>query len=719
MKLPLAILAFSASALLLSGFPSPAQVAADSRISPAATTYVWDVTGSWAMHSDSNYGSWDFTLVLTQSGTQLTGHIDGYGAGDIVGAITGNTISFERRNLVPYGQTQTYTGSLSQDGTSMSGTFVDPLFTPGGTWSATGVARHIQTDASCRILLLDTGSAWASESLDAIGVAYHVVSPSAFLTTQLASYDLLYIPSTFRDQSVTVPAQDALDALNSRSADIAQYVAAGGGIVALSEPVGNGNYAWTPMAVTASATNHSDNVKLARSHPVNDGLSDALLSNWGVASHHYFIQFDPRFSVLDTNADGQSVSLAANFGLGRIFITGQDPDFHSVEPFGSSPVDPGARMLLANAITWACGANFQQCDSPWGSADYDHLGQDPACNSSLNGNVYGKICDCGCALTAAADVLNFLGVSTNPSDLNTWLTQNGGYDDSGTYRGAIHWYGGRLPNGSWWGGVAAYANSKGVPLVGQKQDGECMARVSQSISEGDPIIVQVWNGSYQHWVLVTGQSGDTWSIHDPLGKQKLSDYGDCFQSVVYKSSNVVPRKLAAILVRAHSPVELVVTDPLGRRVGFDPRSGTSYSEIPDASYGVDTGVVGGEGVKEAIVNTPVDGDYTVDVIGSGTGTYSVEGEAYDQNQVLTPIVGPSGTTSPNQVDTAVIHYSSQPAAVGGIADLPDAPSEPQRLAQSSGGLSTPYAAIVVAAAAGLLAFAAAGWYARRRWLGRR
>jgi hypothetical protein len=123
-------------------------------------------------------------------------------------------------------------------------------------------------------------------------------------------------------------------------------------------------------------------------------------------------------------------------------------------------------------------------------------------------------------------------------------------------------------------------------------------------------------------------------------------------------------------------------------------------------------------MKTAWIESPMDGQYTITVIGTGTGNYAIDGEAYDDNGTITEVSGPSGTTTVNQVDTGVIQYSSQPAAVGGIAELPDAPGEPQRLAQSSGGLSAQYAGIACAVAGSVL-LAAGGWYSRRRWPGRR
>ena len=174
-------------------------------------------------------------------------------------------------------------------------------------------------------------------------------------------------------------------------------------------------------------------------------------------------------------------------------------------------------------------------------------------------------------------------------------------------------------------------------------------------------------------------------------------------------------------MRAHSPVELVLTDPLGRRLGFDPTTGTSYTEIPDASYGIHGQTLSDDGaqtmvpgIKTAWLNSPIDGNYTIEAIGTDTGSYHVDGEAYDENGGHSNVSGPSGTTTPNQVDTAVIHYSSQPAAVGGIAEYPQLGPEAATSANHSSGQD----ALELAGAAGgaALLLAAGGWYARRRWL---
>ena len=55
------------------------------------------------------------------------------------------------------------------------------------------------------------------------------------------------------------------------------------------------------------------------------------------------------------------------------------------------------------------------------------------------------------------------------------------------------------------------------------------------------------------------------------------------------------------------------------------------------------------------------------------------------------------------------------AAVGGTAELLGQPDAPGR-GEASASSSVPYAALAGGLAAGVLALAAGGWYARRRWM---
>jgi hypothetical protein len=82
--------------------------------------------------------------------------------------------------------------------------------------------------------------------------------------------------------------------------------------------------------------------------------------------------------------------------------------------------------------------------------------------------------------------------------------------------------------------------------------------------------------------------------------------------------------------------EAVITDPAARRLGFDPATGAVFNEVPDASYDSSgLGTLDGDSIvdeplwKEIYFNAPVDGEYTVMVIGTRAGTYALHVGGYD------------------------------------------------------------------------------------------
>ena len=78
-----------------------------------------------------------------------------------------------------------------------------------------------------------------------------------------------------------------------------------------------------------------------------------------------------------------------------------------------------------------------------------------------------------------------------------------------------------------------------------------------------------------------------------------------------------------------SPYELIITDPQGRRVVYNPINKVAYNEIPRAYYetvgleDVESGDPGPES-KELFIPQPIAGDYQLQVVGTGTGTYTLE-----------------------------------------------------------------------------------------------
>jgi hypothetical protein len=125
----------------------------------------------------------------------------------------------------------------------------------------------------------------------------------------------------------------------------------------------------------------------------------------------------------------------------------------------------------------------------------------------------------------------------------------------------------------------------------------------------------------------------------------------------------------------HSPVNLLVTDPWGNRVGTLP-DGTLVNEIPEATY------TGPAGEPEAIViPSPTAGNYRLEIFGTGTGSYRIEIASYDwtgRQAGVQEITGEAAPGEKRQLDFALdtqakmvaIAGEEQPVAVTGLIVSP-------------------------------------------------
>jgi hypothetical protein len=216
--------------------------------------------------------------------------------------------------------------------------------------SGMGFGGRYPALAATSVLAIDT-STFDTQVLGALtGISYTEVSPATFTTTDLSLYRVLYVGSTFQNGAVTMASQEALDALNARKADIAAFIQSGHGVVALSEPIGTGRYAWLPVSVTSIdgyAWGFDDLHITNPGHPVMASLTDDGLTNWSVSAHTYFTSTGSMDTLVARTSSGAPVTLAGTYGAGRMVLTGQDPDFHYV--YGSLGQ---RREFTQNAIDW-------------------------------------------------------------------------------------------------------------------------------------------------------------------------------------------------------------------------------------------------------------------------------------------------------------------------------------------------------------------------------
>lgn len=207
---------------------------------------------------------------------------------------------------------------------------------------------------------------------------------------------------------------------------------------------------------------------------------------------------------------------------------------------------------------------------------------------------------------------------------------------------------------------------------------------------------------YGHFILVTGKNGSDWNVFDPgwshawvggtSDDDVLKSLAGHLTAVGFtthdSSGNNLNWKFEIEGVRtfvddvtigsanygAHSPVELLVTDPDGKRVGYDPTIGSNVFEIPGSSYfsdnpivDVETGTNGAgdpSGIKTLIVPFPVGGNYQVQLFGTGSGGYTIDlGTAWPDGggQAMQTF---TGTASPGVLTTNQFFVIGQPVISG-------------------------------------------------------
>lgn len=242
----------------------------------------------------------------------------------------------------------------------------------------------------------------------------------------------------------------------------------------------------------------------------------------------------------------------------------------------------------------------------------------------------------GCALVSAAMVLRGFGVTegvdgkeVNPRNLNEWLKYNKGYKE-----GNVEWE-----------KIRYYSRNK-IKFAGYSREGKV---IDEELKAGHPVIAWVYNTYWlrsRHCVVVTGKKPDCKthtindSAYDKYGKDTLEEWARYGTLVKFKK--VVKEQLKHMSIRgiltgsgrsfgSDKSIELLLIDPLGRRLGYDPDTKTIIEEIPDASY-VEEGY--GDLKTEEVwsvpkilyIGSPIDGVYKLKVIGrDSTLNKDVEG----------------------------------------------------------------------------------------------
>lgn len=266
-----------------------------------------------------------------------------------------------------------------------------------------------------------------------------------------------------------------------------------------------------------------------------------------------------------------------------------------------------------------------------------------------NTGVCNTIGKCGCAVTSVVMVLRNFGITqgidgidVNPESLNNWLkNQNDNVYGSGyNFGGNINWK-----------AIEKYSGGHLIFNPG-KITYKDTNLLNQYLESGNKLPILNVKGTSQpngHFVVATNKLSDNnYEIKDPswyltktlnevdstpnnLATNTIRDYDKEFVGLrVYEYFEESQNQVPYTIISVGSPVELLVTNSLGQKLGKDIVTGIEYNEIPGSDYSaeyIESNDVNDEFIghtpKVAHINNPPENEvYVVSVMGTSDGEYS-------------------------------------------------------------------------------------------------
>lgn len=291
-----------------------------------------------------------------------------------------------------------------------------------------------------------------------------------------------------------------------------------------------------------------------------------------------------------------------------------------------------------------------------------------------------NIANCGCAITSMVMLGRYYGINTStdgmsvdPSTVDKWLLSHNGY----TSLGKVYW----SKVIDYLGFVDQTTNKKMVRFIfNPKTDWNTSStspRISSYLNSGQPIVA--YNDKARHYLIIDNKLSGTYTTKDPAwyNTKTLNDtqnynnhvrgYGNYFKTANIFTYLETPKlATASMQITLSSPAELLIIDPQGRKLGRDPITNLVYDEIPEAAYVYDGPIVTSDTdidpsqiheTKEINIEAPLDGQYQLQVVGTGAGSFGLELTSFDlqgnsKNQQF------NSETIPGHVTPYVVSFDS-------------------------------------------------------------
>jgi len=279
--------------------------------------------------------------------------------------------------------------------------------------------------------------------------------------------------------------------------------------------------------------------------------------------------------------------------------------------------------------------------------------------------------DCGCAITSATmiaryyDITEAQGADVNPETINEWLRDNNGYQN-----GDVNWV-----------SMARFTDWR-MKYEKTDQNTNNLALLDGKLNNHQPVIAKANSGrggiDRQHFFVIDEKLSSTYSVKDPSwyntktlnegisdNSQHIRNYENGFDGLrIYKEGDGIAQ--SAITIALGSPAELLITDLQGRRLGKD-ENNIEYSEIPEAWYfedGFDNpfGETSFSQERNKLIQIlePINGQYNIQAIGTGEGSYTLDMLAYDNEGDSQDIIQ-KGDIQAGAIQEYELNYSQESA----------------------------------------------------------
>ena len=203
-----------------------------------------------------------------------------------------------------------------------------------------------------------------------------------------------------------------------------------------------------------------------------------------------------------------------------------------------------------------------------------------------------------------------------------------------------------------------------------------------------PVIVGVdFEGSTpHHFVVVSGVVNGRFVIADVgYGDVTTLDDNDFpaqnwGNNFVTRGRIIDPPDVSSLTIAADDDVDFLVTDGIGRRVGFDTATSTEYEEIPGSAYFVDafrnipSGQAAASAIRSAVIPRPAAGSFTVTVRGRVTGPFTVTIAGIDVDGNDHPEIKISDTIAAGAAKTYTMSFDAAPGSGGSTLQTTTVPN---------------------------------------------